>query len=163
MISCANESRRPHADIHPIKLSIFNHMSDELLLFIANTCGITRRLTRVLKIINFIVDTPKRQTPRVIFQLVWTTSKLIDIYKRQDADELMKSSTHPQRPINALKLTNPVKQTVSQASPAKKPSKTQEDSFAWTFIALLKGQGISFAWSFSWELRLKLFTALQKS
>ena len=48
-------------------------------------------------------------------------------------------STYPQRPSNALKLIDPVKQTVSQASPVKWLKHGLEDSFAWSFIALLNG------------------------
>ena len=40
MISHANELRHSHADIVPIKISIFKYISDNLLLLIANTCGI---------------------------------------------------------------------------------------------------------------------------
>ena len=35
------------------------------------------------------VDTPNRQIPQVTLQLVRMTSKLVDIYKRQDSGKLM--------------------------------------------------------------------------
>ena len=76
------------------------------------------------------VDTPKRQILHVALPLVRTTFKFVNIYKRQDVDKLTSGSTHPPSPSDDLKLTDPMKQTISQASPVKRLKHGPEDSFA---------------------------------
>ena len=80
---------------------------------------------------GILLTLQKDKLPHMVFQPVRMTSKLVDIYKRQDVGKLTtKISTHPQRPSDALKLADPMNQTVSQASPLKRPKYGPEYSFA---------------------------------